>query len=360
MIDMKTEELKRKELYEIVWSKPISKLTQEYALSNDGIKKLCKKFNIPIPDRSYWSKLKFNKPVKKIEFNPIFEGVDKITLTIREEGNLINFDQTPLTIRTKEIANDHKAPVAVPDNIIKPDIITIQTKEYWRGKIKFSSYRDDSRIIYPIRVGDNCRKRALLFMDAFTKLLRYRGHNWHKEYDNTGVVIDSIFIEIDLREATKKIPSTKQYYTSDYIPTGELIFKMGKYSDEKEWRDGKTKLEELLARIMAKLEIYAETEKIRKEKNRLWHLQYQEEQKRKEEFKKLKNEEVEKFNKLLALSEQYNKALLIRQYIQAEKQKAIRTNDLTIEKDEWIKWACDKADWLDPLIKKHDDILDLS
>lgn len=355
---MNTSELSRKELHEIVWSKPISKLTQEYALSNDGIKKLCKQFDIPIPDRSYWSKLKFNKPVKKIELTPIFDGSDKIIIALREKGNPINLDQTPLTIRTKEIANDNKAPLVVPDDIIKPDIITIQTKDYWRGKIKFSSYRDDNRIVYPIRVGDDCKKRALLFMDAFTKLLRYRGHNWDKKYDNTGVMIDTIFIEIDLREATKRIPSTKQYYTSDYIPTGELIFKMGKYSDEKEWRDGKTKLEELLARIMAKLEIYAETEKIRKEENRLWHLKYEEEQKRKEEIKKLKNEEVEKFNKLLALSEQYNKALLIRQYIEAEKQKAIITNDLTIEKNEWIKWACDKADWLDPLINKRDDILD--
>lgn len=29
---MNTSELSRKELYEIVWSKPFSKLTQEYAL----------------------------------------------------------------------------------------------------------------------------------------------------------------------------------------------------------------------------------------------------------------------------------------------------------------------------------------
>lgn len=355
---MNTLELSRKGLYDLIWSKPLSKLTEEYALSNDGIKKICKQFDIPIPDRSYWAKLKFNKPVKKVELNPIFGGVDKIILTIREEGNPINVDQTPLTVRTKEIENDPKAPLLVPDSITKPDVITIQTKEYWKGKIKFNSYRDDNRIVYPIRVGNDCEKRALLIMDTFTKLLRYRGHTWSKEYHNTGVLINSIFIEIDLREATKRIPSKTQNYTSDYVPTGDLIFKMGKYSGEKEWRDGKTKLEEVLARIMAKLEIYAELEKIQKEKNRIWHLQYDEEQKRKEEIKKRKNEEVEKFNKLVVLSENYNKAFLIRQYIEAEKQKAISSNNLTVEKDEWIKWACDKADWLDPLINKHDDILD--
>lgn len=36
---MKTTELTRKELYDMVWSMPVSKLTQQFVLSNDGIKK---------------------------------------------------------------------------------------------------------------------------------------------------------------------------------------------------------------------------------------------------------------------------------------------------------------------------------
>jgi hypothetical protein len=62
-------------------------LTQQYAYTNEGVKKLCKQFEIPIPDASYWSKLKFNKKIKKEKLNPIFDAVDKIVLTIREEGN---------------------------------------------------------------------------------------------------------------------------------------------------------------------------------------------------------------------------------------------------------------------------------
>ncbi|WP_433765532.1 hypothetical protein [Flavobacterium ginsenosidimutans] len=356
---METKELKRRELFDLVWATPLAKLTLQYAYTNEGLKKICKEFEIPMPHNGYWMKMKFNKNIEKPNFDPVFQREDKIILVVRQDENPVNIDQTPLTIRTKEIENDPQSPLVVFDTIIKPDIITIQTKEYWKGKIKIASHNDNNRIVYPIRVfGDDCKKRALLFMDAFTKILRYRGHTWSKEYGNTGVLINTVFIEIDLREATKRIPSTKQYYTSDYIPTGELIFKMGKYSGEKEWRDGKTKLEELLARIIAKLEIYAELEKIQKEKNRLWHLQYEDEQKRKEEIKKRKNQEVDKFNKLVALSEQYNKAILIRQYIEAEKQKAINSNTLTDEKCEWLNWAFDKADWLDPLINKGDEILD--
>ena len=114
----------------------------------------------------------------------------------------------------------------------------------------------------------------------------------------------------------------------------------------------------MLAKIVAKLEIYAEQEKIRKEESRLYWLEYEENKKRLEEIKKHKEEELKKFNILLKNSEQYNNAKLIRQYIEAEKQKAIAENKLTTEKQDWFKWANDKADWYDPTINKSDDLLD--
>lgn len=355
---MKTIELTRKELYDVVWSTPVSKLIQQYALSNDGIKKICKQFEIPMPEASYWMKLKFNKKINKPELNLDFVHEDKIVLPVREKGNPINLDQTPLTIRTKEIENDPNAPLIVPDEIITPDILTIQTKEYWKERKGHLFYDKYKKLYFPIRVGDNHKERGLRFMDSFIKLLRYRGHTIAKEYRDTCILIDGIYIDFDLREASKRIPATTQYGTSEYVPTGEFIFKIGKYSRVKEWRDGKEKLESLLAKIVAKLEIYAEQEKIEKEHSRIWRLQYEEEQKRKEEIKKRKDEEIAKFNKLVTLSEQYNKTLLIRQYIEAEKQKAIKLNNLTPQKLEWLQWANDKADWLDPLINKLDDILD--
>lgn len=115
---METIEVTRKELYDIVWSTSLSKLTQQYALSNEGIKKLCKQFEIPMPDNGYWMKLKFNSS---------FSGEDKITLTKREEGNLVNIYQTPQTIRTKEILSDPKAPLLVPDKLTQPDILMQNT-----------------------------------------------------------------------------------------------------------------------------------------------------------------------------------------------------------------------------------------
>lgn len=355
---METIELTRKELYDIVWSIPISKLTLQYAISIDGLKKLCKQFDIPIPVSGYWMKLKHNKPVKKTKFNDIFGGVGKITLTIREEGNPINVDQTPLTIRTKEIENDPNAPLIVPDKLTKPDILTIQTQEYWKAAKNNRFYRDDKKITYPIRFDINNRERALRFMDTFTKLIRYRGHTITREYNETGVLIDDIFIEIDLREASRRIPEKPPYSGTMLEPIGEFIFKVGRYSGDREWRDGTVKIEGMLAKIVAKIELLAQTEKEWKERAEISRLKREEEEKRKAEIKKRRDEEVEKFNRLVKLSEQYDKTLIIRQYIEAVKQKAINTNNLSPEKQEWINWANDKVDWIDPLINKPDDILD--
>ena len=66
MFFMEAIELTRKELYDIIWSTTLSKLTQQYAYTNDGNKKLCKQFEIPMPDSSYQSKLKLKK-VQKIK-----------------------------------------------------------------------------------------------------------------------------------------------------------------------------------------------------------------------------------------------------------------------------------------------------
>jgi hypothetical protein len=38
--------------------------------------------------------------------------------------------------------------------------------------------------------------------------------------------------------------------------------------------------------------------------------------------------------------------------------KGNHTNNLTHEKQEWINWANDKSDWIDPLINRPDELLD--
>ena len=44
-------DLPRQVLYDRVWAEPIHKLSSEFGLSDVGLAKLCRRYNIPVPPR---------------------------------------------------------------------------------------------------------------------------------------------------------------------------------------------------------------------------------------------------------------------------------------------------------------------
>ena len=49
--------IKREELYEEVWATPLTQLCAKYGLSDNGLRKFCKRLNVPVPQRGYWAKV---------------------------------------------------------------------------------------------------------------------------------------------------------------------------------------------------------------------------------------------------------------------------------------------------------------
>ena len=54
-------ELTRKELYDLVWSEPMTTICKRFGLSDNGLRKRCKSMNIPTPPLGYWAKLMVSK-----------------------------------------------------------------------------------------------------------------------------------------------------------------------------------------------------------------------------------------------------------------------------------------------------------
>jgi len=63
--DLSFVELSRDELYEKVWSLPGSKLAKQFGISDVALAKVCKKFEIPRPDRGYWARLEAGQTLTK-------------------------------------------------------------------------------------------------------------------------------------------------------------------------------------------------------------------------------------------------------------------------------------------------------
>jgi len=52
------------ELYQLIWGKPIHTLSKEFGISDVGLAKICKRNNIPRPERGYWARLHSGQKIK--------------------------------------------------------------------------------------------------------------------------------------------------------------------------------------------------------------------------------------------------------------------------------------------------------
>lgn len=69
----------REQFYELVWSKPMTHLAKEFAISDVALHKICKKHGIPNPPLGWWAKKAAGKKVKQMplpEANPGASGQD--------------------------------------------------------------------------------------------------------------------------------------------------------------------------------------------------------------------------------------------------------------------------------------------
>lgn len=65
---MPSRKLTRRELYDLVWAKPMTKLASEFGISDVGLKKTCDRHRVPTPPRGYWAKLEAGQKPKMAVF----------------------------------------------------------------------------------------------------------------------------------------------------------------------------------------------------------------------------------------------------------------------------------------------------
>lgn len=360
---MEQIKLTRQELYNLVWGTPLSQLAKKYNLSDNGLRKVCKKLDIPLPKNGHWQKIKFNKKVI-IEKLPVNIKVEtSITLNFRENAEtVINGEGNELNHLTKEIKTTLKESIVFPEKLTKPHQLIIDAKNDL--KTKEPSYIHNIRGLLNTSVGvinitvsPQNVKRALLFMDVFIKAIQKRGHKIIVK-EGSKIVIDNIELGFGLRERLKrKIVKGTYYDSTELYPSNILSLSLYVYP-AKEWTDTNTsKLEDKIPNIIAKLELQAVKEKQDAIDREIWHQEYERRQKLEQEFKARKEKEIIKTKNLFSDAEKFDKATIYRNFINATEQRAIQENALTEELKDWIKWAKEKADWFDPFINREDELL---
>jgi hypothetical protein len=355
--------LKRKELYDLIWSTPMTSLAKKYLISDSGLRKICKKYEIPLPKAGHWEKLRAGKEVEIIELPTDYKGENEITLTLRSEGdNSIKGQLSPEEELRDEIENDSRINLIVPDKLTNPHKLVAETKHaHFNNENRFSkNFTGYLRSPLSISATKLLYGRALRIMDTFIKAMEKRGHLFQLKNESARVIIFGEEFEIAIREKNKRIPKPKtnsSWQEYDYIPSGILVFSLRISYHNIEWTDGKNPLENQLSKIIAKLEIKGAEERDR-------HLRWEKEREIKEEqdrIKRAKEQEIEqelnRFKQLKQKANRWQEACQIRAYLTDIETKATKEQSLTEDLTNWLTWARKKLDWYDPTISAEDESL---
>lgn len=345
----------RKELYDLVWSKPLSTLAKEYDISDNGLRKICKKYEISLPKNGHWQRAKFGKG--DIQEPYVHEEKwENITIKLSEnEDGESNHKLARLARLSKEIEKAYPDLIVVKDRLTNPDKLIQDAQADLNSKKLDRWYRSGnclttSQGILSVSVTNENIPRALRFMDAFIKLLRKRGHDVGFKYENAAVFIDDQSYQIRCREKhTRQINNDRGYQSSDLIPNGILSLKLDELYHQ-EWKDGKTPLEKQLAKIVAALEIKAADDKIEEAKRKAYREEYDRKEAIRKEEKANHAWEKEKGSILIEDAKKWNQTQRLKSFID-EIENQSKDLEFNAEVNAWIKWAKEQAIKQDPLSK---------
>lgn len=353
----------RKDLYDLVWSTPLTVLAKKYNISDNGLRKMCVGLNIPLPRHGYWQKIKHGKTPKKMELPADSRDNEIFTLELVTEDTVrVSSILEKIKTQQKIIEDEVDSKLVVPDRLVNPDILIVGFKERHNASEK----RDWSSKVYSqypnaldISVTKENLLRALRFFDTLIKVLKIRGYTIGFSDKCTYVAIKGEKIEIRLREKNKITKETNNYgWTSNkYEPTGVLYFGVKASFNDKTWSDGERKIEEVVSNIIAYIEVKGEElhqRTIEWENER--RVREGEKQKR-IKYQELQDAELTKFKDLLFDVERWKLLKDLRAYIDDFESTHNQLSQSDPEIIEKINWMKKKADWYDPLIGDQDELL---
>ena len=349
------EEYTRAEFHELIWSQPLTHLAIEWELPYQTLKELCEKLNIPKPDSGYWSKITFGK---NPAITPLPDTHDlNMRISIGEIREALK-SKTKIDTVKEEVVKRIKPTIKVAKKISELDPLVERTKEHYFER-KHDRWDDKSSPILVIDVSKDNLNRAIRIADAFVKSLRSLGYEFTRYRGDTCLAKRGVEIPFKIYEKFRRESRMENgYKRSYYIRTGLLAIN---FKIQYEWRAQaetehitlEDKLPDIVLYIEKKID---EGYDYQLELERGWARQQEEKRIRDEEKARRENELVQ-FQNLFTMSERFYKAQHIRDYICQIEERATISSSLTEELKEWIQWARDKADWLDPFINREDELL---
>ncbi len=224
----------REDLYQEVWSMPVTEVAKRYKVSDVAIHKVCKSLDIPTPPQGYWAKLRAGKPAKKLPLPP---GKEQTKLGIQtgiSHAESQNEDGIPLAFLPEEerqVVLNVAAQILLPQEHarMRPEIVAHRKRiAEWNKRKRqlereFGANRNRGRQEVPPAfaqgVSDEQQPRIFRLIDALAKAIVPLG--WHLTED-LRFARGQDAVTLTFSEATDQVPHT---------PTREENLKLLEYEE---------------------------------------------------------------------------------------------------------------------------------
>ena len=375
----------REALYEEVWRDPMTIVAPRYGLSDVGLMKICKKLRIPVPGRGYWAKVKAGRPTPKLPLLTLAVGArtppGPIPLSEQEAALRAQVQDALLQTRQCQPAISVPSELVDPHPLVRAAAARLRQRDGWDHP---AGVRTAPKEVLDIQVTKSCLDRALRLMDTLLKALEPSGFTARvdTEKGETLLVGGGTTLSISIVEqiartthtpTRKEVQARNRYYDSfrrgvreehpdisqfDWHATGRLTLTVGGWPSRR-WNDTERSLIDTRLRgIVAAIIGLAEEKRAKETEEERHKRAYHEALACYEAQAHARNEERRKLSALFRDVGRLHRAIRIREFIAAVEDRARKDGELTLEKLQWIAWASAKADWIDPLAKGNDPILD--
>ena len=385
----------REALYNEVWSEPVTIVAKRHGMSDNALRKHCKKFGIPLPVVGYWAKLKAGKQVSRPALPKVTgeirnhvrnyfikykTDIDKLTdaelaaagdeLSLLSEETKAQIREICSQLHVKDqlrnphrLITEHQAEIASRkkrDIELKRANLISNYQVNWAGV-----HRNYAKPALPITVSQSNLNRAYRIMETIMRTLEEMEGDTRVNtiYEGKDEACFHVFwsdFNFDVKEDAKKKPSFPNNGESQPCLVLSITLKGADNQFKREYKDkGNELLEAQIGKIIYNMFVIANKDRIlhelrSREQKRAWN-----EKERQWRLEQMRTGELAEMKLLEQSSSDWHKAEQIRRFADCLEAKIneAASEDKKEKLLRWLKWARDKADWLDPLTVKEDKLL---
>lgn len=373
---MRVVTLTREELHRRVWAAPLRTVAAEIGISDVGLSKACKRHDIPTPKQGYWLRRSDRKKVPPLP--PKHEDDSQITFYINDSG----FKPKPQKLLKLEVDV-----IDIPSNLRGAHPLVLATQESTRG-VKFDEVKGKQEFRthrhLDVRVSPQQFDLTLRIASALILASEAKGAKWTIDAKGaTWLTFDRQRMQVYFVEKMNQIPWPKPPAPSvkkgeewrpnlealllpkwKRVGTGLVSFIVDAHLPngiQRKWGAGKHQLETQLAAIVAHLPVLAIAIKAMNDEYEA--RQIASERRRQIRIQAARDAETTKIlrDRLVQTAHAHQSAAAIRNYCLdvAKRYDGLELAEEDRAKlDDWLFWAREQADHIDPANQPLASLLD--